>query len=161
MDANAECAFNDLTAITPLHFCSGIGPDPITSERAKCVDILVASGAHVNFRTSRHDTPLHWAAKLADFAVCQRLIERGADVSLVNADGCTCAHGAAFYKNLDILDVLLDMKIDASGLDISGKNVLMLLCKVKCSQIIICLSFIILSKCKKCAPNVHNKVLAN
>jgi hypothetical protein len=39
-------------------------------------------------------------------------------------------------------------------------------CQVKCLQIkdSLCfyfISFIILSKCKKCAPNVHNKVLFN
>jgi len=129
VDPNSECAFNDLTSITPLHFCSGIGPDPITSDRAKCIEILVDNGGDVNFCTSRKDTPLHWATKLADFEVCQTLIKKGADVNLVNTDNCTCAHGAAFYKNLEILDKLLDLKIDVNIKDISGKNILMLLCK--------------------------------
>lgn len=75
IDPNCECAFNDLTSITPLHFCSGIGPDPITNERSKCIEILVENGANVNFATSRKDTPLHWATKLADFDVCQTLIK--------------------------------------------------------------------------------------
>ena len=77
VDPNSECAFNDLTSITPLHFCSGIGPDPITTNRAKCIEILVDNGASVNFCTSRKDTPLHWATKLADFEVCNKLIEKG------------------------------------------------------------------------------------
>lgn len=129
MDPNCECAFNDLTSITPLHFCSGIGPDSITNDRAKCIEILVDNKADVNHSTSRKDTPLHWATKLADYQVCNKLIERGANVNLVNTDNCTCAHGAAFYKNLDILENLLNLKVDVNVMDISGKNVLMLLCK--------------------------------
>jgi ankyrin repeat protein len=129
IDPNVECAFNDLTCITPLHFCSGIGPDPISPDRAKCIEILVDNGANVNQFTSRKDTPLHWATKLADYSVCDMLIKKGADLSLVNTDNCTCAHGAAFYKNLDILELLLDLKVDANIKDISGKNILHLLCK--------------------------------
>jgi ankyrin repeat protein len=47
----------------------------------------------------------------------------------VNVDKCTCAHGAAFYKNIDILEVLIDSKVDVNKVDISGKNILHLLCK--------------------------------
>ena len=47
----------------------------------------------------------------------------------VNVDKCTCAHGAAFYKNIDILEVLIDSKVDITAKDISGKNILHLLCK--------------------------------
>ena len=50
-------------------------------------------------------------------------------MNIVNTDNCTCAHGAAFYKNLDILECLIDLKIDVNIKDISGKNILMLLCK--------------------------------
>jgi len=53
IDPNSECSFNDLTSITPLHFCAGIGPDPITQERDKCIQILVDNGANVNHLTSR------------------------------------------------------------------------------------------------------------
>ena len=129
IDPNIECAFNDLTSITPLHFCSGIGPDPIAPDRAKCIQILVENGANVNHCTSRKDTPLHWATKLADFQVCDMLIKKGADLNLLNSDNCTAAHGAAFYKNMDILSLLLDLKIDVNVRDVSGKNILHLLCK--------------------------------
>ncbi len=65
IDSNLECAFNDLSSITPLHFCSGIGPDPITPDRIKCIEILMQNGAKIDHLTSRNDTPLHWATKLA------------------------------------------------------------------------------------------------
>ena len=65
LDPNLKCSFNDLDSITPLHFCSGIGPDPISPERVKCIEVLVENGAKVNYLTSRNDTPLHWATKLA------------------------------------------------------------------------------------------------
>lgn len=157
MDPNSECAFNDLTAITPLHFCSGIGPDPITGDRAKCVEILEDNGANVNYCTSRKDTPLHWATKLADFTVCQKLIVKGADVSLMNTDNCTCAHGAAFYKNLDILNVLLDMKIDVNVQDVSGKNIIMLLCK----DAIDCVSSVLENGTNKVDKKEREKKLVN
>ena len=53
IDPNSECSFNDLTSITPLHFCAGIGPDPLTEERDKCIQILIDNGANVNHLTSR------------------------------------------------------------------------------------------------------------
>lgn len=68
-DPNAECSFNGLTGITPIHFCAGIGPEPISEDRDKCIELLVKHGARVNQLTSRNDTPLHWATKLADYKV--------------------------------------------------------------------------------------------
>lgn len=68
-DPNSECSFNGLASIAPIHFCAGIGPESITDDRDKCVDLLVSHGANVNHLTSRNDTALHWATKLADFKV--------------------------------------------------------------------------------------------
>ena len=73
----------------------GIGPDPITPNRVECIQILVANGANINHATSRKDTPLHWATKLASFEVCEKLIQSGGDVNLMNTDNCSPAHGAA------------------------------------------------------------------
>lgn len=71
-DPNSECTFNGITGITPIHFCAGIGPEPISDGRDKCVELLVKHGADVNRLTSRKDTALHWATKMADFKVnCQ------------------------------------------------------------------------------------------
>ncbi|CAF0714986.1 unnamed protein product [Brachionus calyciflorus] len=129
MDPNATCSFNDLANITPLHFCAGIGPDSITEERYKCIELLVQYGGLINTLTSRNDSALHWATKLGDLKTCETLIKCGADFNLLNSDNCTCAHGAAFYKNVPILQLLLDNKIDVNIKDISGKNILHLLCK--------------------------------
>lgn len=129
MDPNAMCSFNDLHSITPLHFCAGIGPDSITSERHLCIDLLVQHGAFVNALTSRNDSALHWATKLGDLITCETLVKNKTDVNLINIDNCTCAHGAAFYKNVPILKMLLDNKVDVKIKDISGKNILHLLCK--------------------------------
>lgn len=129
MDPNAECSFNDLSSITPIHFCSGIGPDSITADRHKCIELLVKHGASVNRLTSRDDTALHWATKLADLKTCAQLVKCGIDVNKLNVDNCTCAHGAAFYKNIDVLELLIDSKTDVNIKDISGKNILHLLCK--------------------------------
>jgi ankyrin repeat protein len=53
----------------------------------------------------------------------------GANVNQLNLDNCTCAHGAAFYKNIRVLEMLIENKCDVSVTDISGKNILHLLCK--------------------------------
>ena len=45
-------------------------------------------------------------------------------------DNCTCAHGAAFYKNIQVLEMLIENKCDVSVQDVSGKTILHLLCKV-------------------------------
>ena len=57
-------------------------------------------------------------------------------MNILNTDNCTCGHGAAFYKNVSVLELLLDSKLDPSVKDISGKNILHLLCKdpLECSS---------------------------
>lgn len=62
--------------------------------------------------------------------MCEKLVKMGADVNKLNADKCTCAHGAAFYKNIRVLEMLIENKCDINAQDISGKNILHLLCKV-------------------------------
>lgn len=47
----------------------------------------------------------------------------------LNSDNCTCAHGAAFYKNTRVLDMLIDNRCNIKVQDVSGKNILHLLCK--------------------------------
>lgn len=129
IDPNSECSFNDLNNITPLHFCAGIGPDQISPDRDKCIQLLIRHGANINHVTSRQDTALHWATKLADFKVCEQLVKSGIDLTILNVDSCTAAHGAAFYKRIELLEMLIENKIDVNVKDISGKNILHLLCK--------------------------------
>ena len=118
-----------MTNITPLHFCAGIGPDNISPNRDKCIDLLLAHGAKLNHVTSRQDTALHWATKLADYSVCEKLVKSGIDLKVLNVDSCTPAHGAAFYKRIDVLELLIQNGVDVNAKDISGKNILHLLCK--------------------------------
>jgi hypothetical protein len=48
LDPNCECSFNDLSSITPLHFCAGIGPDALTPNRFKCIEHLAKHGARID-----------------------------------------------------------------------------------------------------------------
>jgi ankyrin repeat protein len=129
IDPNSECLFNQLGNITPMHFCAGIGPDAITTDRPECIELLKKYGANINKCTTHLDTPLHWASKISDREICEKFIKCGSDLSVVNLDSCTCAHGAAFYKNLDVLELLIDNKIDVKITDSTGKTILHLLCK--------------------------------
>ena len=112
IDPNSECLFNQLGSITPLHFTAGIGPDAITEDRGKCIELLKKHGANINKSTTHLDTPLHWASKISNRDVCEALIKCGADLTSINLDSCTCAHGAAFYKNLNVLELLIDNNVD-------------------------------------------------
>ena len=129
IDPNSECLFNQLGSITPLHFTAGIGPDAITEDRGKCIELLKKHGANINKSTTHLDTPLHWASKISNRDVCEALIKCGADLTSINLDSCTCAHGAAFYKNLNVLELLIDNNVDVSVTDTTGKTILHLLCK--------------------------------
>jgi ankyrin repeat protein len=129
IDSNSECIISDLANITPLHFCAGIGPDPLTPNRAKCIELLLKNDADLNWRTSRGDTPLHWSAKLCTIDVCNELIRLGCDLNAVNNDGETSAHCAAFYKHFVLLQTLIHKGIDTSIRDCSGRTILHILCK--------------------------------
>ena len=72
---------------------------------------------------------MHWATKLADIKVCEKLVKSGIDINRVNIDNCTCAHGASYFGNIDILELLIENKLDVNIKDVSGKNILHLLCK--------------------------------
>lgn len=129
IDANSECIIDDLANITPLHFCAGIGPDPLTPYRAKCVELLISNGADINKRTSKGDTALHWCAKLGTVDVCDELIRLDCDLNAFNKNCETSAHCAAFYWNLSLLENLINRGINVSIQDSNGRTILHSLCK--------------------------------
>ena len=96
-DANCECSFNDLSSITPIHFCAGIGPDQIAAGRAECIQLLVEHGVRIDHLTSRKDSALHWATKLADASVCRKLIDCGIDLTILNTDNCKPKKKKSFF----------------------------------------------------------------
>lgn len=90
VDVNARTPFD----ATPLHVLAGNGYAKIES-----LDLLLAAKADVKAMDSTGQTALHFAARLAQFEMVERLIKAGADVRALpprshNYNGITPLHEA-------------------------------------------------------------------
>jgi ankyrin repeat protein len=89
IESGADVHTTNDAGATPLHrimFC--------TIEQRhfmeKAVDLLVKTGAQVNFAAVHSlDTPLHWAARTGNEEGVRALMKFGADVKLTNCEGLT------------------------------------------------------------------------
>jgi hypothetical protein len=64
-------------------------------------------------------SPLIYACELGNFRWVQDLLDTGADIRAVDADGWNVLHCAAYRGNLELLEVLLPMAIKA-GIDVNA-----------------------------------------
>ena len=95
------------------------------------VQLLLAAGKDPNERlpaTDVHDnryTPLMWAANRRFVLIIQALLEAGADVNAVAADGATAAMCTrkAGPADLEVLDLLCRYKADVTIMDWRGRNI--------------------------------------
>jgi cytohesin len=97
-DVNRPAADDGRTA---LHVAAGWG---YKGERSLTViRLLLASGADVNARDQRQQTPLHWAAHEGNKDAAELLVQNGADRSLRDCDG----KAPVDYTDNDDLSALL------------------------------------------------------
>jgi ankyrin repeat protein len=103
--ANSKNAKN----LTPLCFVADNGYDDL-------IEVLVRAGAKVNEgdATKQKRTPLHAAIAGEEDVVIQKLLQSGADLSAVDADGRTVFHIAARMSTRNILQYLFDV---CNGID--------------------------------------------
>ena len=95
------------SGFTPLHVCvSGIHRQ---EARQEVIQLLHRAGAKLDIRDAEKGlTPLHYTA-LRNKPLCAKaLIECGADVHAIEANGATALHGAAYHGNLEVARVLLE-----------------------------------------------------
>lgn len=71
------------------------------------VEALISKGADVNFTTSEHGTPLHYASYLDRRDFAQALIQSGAQVEKV-VNGYTPAELAKLHDNMDMCNFLME-----------------------------------------------------
>jgi protein-serine/threonine kinase len=80
---------------TPLHYACLHGQLPVTQ-------LLVRSGANINFQDEQRNTPLHYAAELGHLEVVEYLLCRGPRFDLKNRAGKTAADMSA---SLEVAEV--------------------------------------------------------
>jgi ankyrin repeat protein len=98
----ADPRARDIYGRTPLHMLAGEASD------SDIADILLKSGAELNAADNEGHTPLHEAVVLRDMNLARRLLLRGADPSIQDADGQTARDLAKTAKDVMMVKVLDD-----------------------------------------------------
>ena len=116
-DFNARDSWNR----TPLHWAAACGVSPYI------VDMLINNGAVVDARDHKEMTPLHHAVmdyNCIDLA--QKLIARGASLEAVGERGHSILHMAVWYRNLEMIKMLISYRVNIDPQDNSGRTPLCL-----------------------------------
>lgn len=111
VEQGADINARDEEQFTPLHFAAlylAYG----SPERVRIADLLIRNGAEVNAQTNEGFTPLHYA--VSNFALAQRLLQAGADITLQNREG------AAIHAS-SLTPAVLQLLID-QGADVNLRN---------------------------------------
>merc|ERR1712228_702650 len=93
--------------------------------RLEMIPMLLDAGANINQATyDATFTSLHHALAKGHFECAQLLVDRGADLNLLNEGGCfgTSLHYAVFKDNLDFVKMLIGKGADVNI--ISGQGFL-------------------------------------
>ncbi len=135
-DVNATSDFG----ITPLHLAAGRYDDfktisksdgegqrySILYEKTKIVppkamvEFLIASGADVNAKDHRSETPMHEAASTGNVDVAEILIANGAEVNAKSVyHGLTPLHTAAYSGQEEVVKILID-----NGAEVNTKTLI-------------------------------------
>lgn len=103
----------------PLTLACFFGQQPV-------VDYLLKKGAKVNVPATNPTKvmPLHSAVAKNDYAICELLINYGADVNARQTQGVTPLHSAAHRGNLKLVQLLVENGADISILTDEGESAL-------------------------------------
>jgi hypothetical protein len=112
-------------SLEEVDFERGLWGYIVRGASAEQVDRWVADrGAHwADAKDKAGYTPLLYASRRGDAAMCRVLLRRGASVNTATPGmGLTSLHRAASLGHTETVKVLLDAGADASLLDAAGKN---------------------------------------
>ncbi|KAL3848241.1 hypothetical protein ACJMK2_019110 [Sinanodonta woodiana] len=86
------------------------------------VSQMLVKGTDPNATDSFGYTALHYAARSGHYAVCELLLQRGANPDIkTKSGGITSLHRACYQGHLSIVQILLDYKADPLTADSDGK----------------------------------------
>ena len=75
---------------------------------AKCVNLLIQSGACLSSEDRTRNSPLHLSAKYGHHTVVASLIEAGASLGALNLNGQNCLSEAISRGNREVISVILE-----------------------------------------------------
>ena len=84
--------------------------------------LVVARPQDINARGGYHSTPLHAAIVKGNIDLTKLLLEHGADITMLNAQGLTPVHEASKRVRLDIVELLLDHQVGVDIPDWGGRT---------------------------------------
>ena len=96
---------------------SGWGTDPPDSKREE-----IFKADSVNTVEIKDKTALHIACEIGDVAIMDLLVEHGADINALDADGFTPLQLAAIRGNMKVVKRLVELKADANLTTADGKD---------------------------------------
>jgi len=106
------------------------------------VNLLIAQGAHVNYRDKEGYTPLHVACDQSQVNVVKALISHGA---LVNAftypHRSTPLHESARQNNEDIIHLLCQAGAEVNCVNEKGNTPILIACKHECRNVVKALKY--------------------
>ena len=123
---------------TPLHYAAGYGYlyEPTFSpgqhwhpgrawRDGDVVELLIEKGCRVNAKDHDGATPLYYALRARRTRIAKTLIAAGAEkVAVKNEAGQTMLHDAYWWKDLELIRLLLDNGADTEERDTDGRTLL-------------------------------------
>lgn len=92
------------------------------SGQLEIVKFLIKKGARVNDASRSGSTPIIWGYN--HLAIVQLLILNGADINVKNLDGNTALFEAVWHRNHEVVEFLLNQKVDLTIKDGQERTIL-------------------------------------
>jgi ankyrin repeat protein len=86
----------------------------IEKSRVDLMVYLLKQGSDPNIADSNGDTPLSLALQKKNKAMAEALVLAGAQVNAVNSDGCSYLHKAVTHNDFEMVQSLLELKVDVT-----------------------------------------------
>ncbi len=101
LDYGADAGLADINGSTPLHFAASRGLASLVKK------ILDTGTVNVDVYDGHCNTALHHAGRGSETETCKVLLEMGASLEVLNANGESPMHLAAEVNNVEVLEIFL------------------------------------------------------